>query len=152
MRPYGPRRSNGVLPPGAGRASEATTALRQAVQTCSKSFADEGRRRRKLSSTACRRQPFRMSRVFMPRTEETGVPLTWTSAWTVIRDVYDQGVTTWNQSLDAAGVRGPRLRRDYGVQRRSVSRFRRTSYLAARVLLPGPMLPHVVAATAFMHH
>ncbi|MEV7690885.1 squalene/phytoene synthase family protein [Streptomyces bungoensis] len=33
-----------------------------------------------------------------------------------------------------------------------MSRFRRTSYLAAQMLLPRPMLPHVVAATAVMHH
>ncbi|MEU7060681.1 squalene/phytoene synthase family protein [Streptomyces sp. NPDC046197] len=58
----------------------------------------------------------------------------------------------WNQSLDAAGVREPRLRSDYGIQRRLVTRFRRTSYLAARLLLPRPVLPHVVAATAVMHH
>lgn len=58
----------------------------------------------------------------------------------------------WKRSLDAAGIREPGLRSDYGVQRRLVARFRRSSYLAARVLLPRPMLPHAVAATAVMHH
>ncbi|MFC4506953.1 MULTISPECIES: squalene/phytoene synthase family protein [Streptomyces] len=59
---------------------------------------------------------------------------------------------SWNKSLDAAGIREPGLRRDYGVQRQSVSRSRRTSYLATRVLLPPGTLPHVMAATAFMDH
>ncbi|WP_329596101.1 squalene/phytoene synthase family protein [Streptomyces pseudovenezuelae] len=61
-------------------------------------------------------------------------------------------MTAWNQSLDAAGIREPELRRDYGAQRESVARFRRASYLAARLLLPRAVLPHVVAATAVMHH
>ncbi|KFG01071.1 hypothetical protein IQ62_10130 [Streptomyces scabiei] len=61
-------------------------------------------------------------------------------------------MSAWNQSLDAAGVREPGLRRDYDGQRELVARSRRTSYLAARLLLPRPMLPHVVAATAVMHH
>ncbi|GHH02818.1 hypothetical protein GCM10018792_19010 [Streptomyces rubradiris] len=46
----------------------------------------------------------------------------------------------------------PGLRRDYGVQRELVARGRRTSHLAARTLLPGALLPHVVVATAVMHH
>ncbi|MFI1028056.1 squalene/phytoene synthase family protein [Streptomyces sp. NPDC020951] len=58
----------------------------------------------------------------------------------------------WKQSLDAAGIREPQLRRDYTAQRRLVARARRSSYLAARLLLPRPVLPHVVAATAVMHH
>jgi 15-cis-phytoene synthase len=58
----------------------------------------------------------------------------------------------WNAALDAAGVEDPALRRDYTEQRRLVARFRRSSYLAARLLLPRPVLPHVVATTAFMHH
>ncbi|WP_200304139.1 squalene/phytoene synthase family protein [Streptomyces adelaidensis] len=61
-------------------------------------------------------------------------------------------MSAWNQSLDAAGIREPELRRDYGAQRESVARFRRASYLAARLLLPQAVLPHVVAATAVMHH
>lgn len=61
-------------------------------------------------------------------------------------------MSAWNQSLDAAGIHEPQLRRDYGTQRQSVARFRRASYLAARLLLPKAVLPHVVAATAVMHH
>ncbi|MFF9583182.1 phytoene/squalene synthase family protein [Streptomyces achromogenes] len=58
----------------------------------------------------------------------------------------------WKGALDAAGVREPGLRRDYGIQRELVARYRRTSYLAVRTLLPGALLPHVVVATAVMHH
>lgn len=61
-------------------------------------------------------------------------------------------MSAWNQSLAAAGIREPELRSDYDSQRHLVARFRRSAYLAARVLLPRPMLPHVVAATAVMHH
>ncbi|UUU36480.1 squalene/phytoene synthase family protein [Streptomyces sp. CA-210063] len=61
-------------------------------------------------------------------------------------------MSAWNQSLDAAGIREPELRRDYDTQRKLVARFRRAPYLAARLLLPRPVLPHVVAATAVMHH
>ncbi|MGW0769446.1 squalene/phytoene synthase family protein [Streptomyces sp. NPDC002676] len=58
----------------------------------------------------------------------------------------------WTKSLDAAGVREPGLRGDYDRQRHLVRRYRRTAYLAARLLLPPQLLPHVVAATAVMHH
>ncbi|WP_369392561.1 phytoene/squalene synthase family protein [Streptomyces sp. CG1] len=58
----------------------------------------------------------------------------------------------WKKSLDAAGVREPGLRADYDRQRQLVRRFRRTAYVAARLLLPGQLLPHVVAMTAVMHH
>ncbi|MDN3026509.1 squalene/phytoene synthase family protein [Streptomyces sp. S.PB5] len=61
-------------------------------------------------------------------------------------------MSTWRRALAAAGVRDPELRGDYDAQRRLVARFRRSSYLAARLLLPAPVLPHVVAATAVMHH
>ncbi|WP_234525731.1 MULTISPECIES: squalene/phytoene synthase family protein [unclassified Streptomyces] len=61
-------------------------------------------------------------------------------------------MSAWNASLDAAGIREPDLRRHYSAQRDAVARFRRASYLAARLLLPKPVLPHVVAATAVMHH
>ncbi|MEU6066824.1 squalene/phytoene synthase family protein [Streptomyces sp. NPDC047082] len=61
-------------------------------------------------------------------------------------------MSAWNESLDAAGILDPQLRSDYDAQRRLVSRGRRTAYLAARLLLPRPSLPHVVAATAVMHH
>ncbi|MEU8972327.1 squalene/phytoene synthase family protein [Streptomyces monashensis] len=58
----------------------------------------------------------------------------------------------WTKSLDAAGVRDPGLRADYDRQRQLVRRFRRSAYMAARLLLPPPLLVHVVAATAVMHH
>ncbi|MFJ7495139.1 squalene/phytoene synthase family protein [Streptomyces sp. NPDC097727] len=58
----------------------------------------------------------------------------------------------WSRSLTAAGVTAPGTRRDYDAQRRVVARFRPASYLAVRLLLPPPVLPHVVAMTAVMHH
>ncbi|WP_319922873.1 squalene/phytoene synthase family protein [Streptomyces griseiscabiei] len=61
-------------------------------------------------------------------------------------------MSVWEQSLDAAGVREPESRRDYTAQRDLVARVRRTPYIAARLLAPRPLLPHVVAATAVMHH
>ncbi|MFF9912361.1 squalene/phytoene synthase family protein [Streptomyces sp. NPDC013457] len=57
----------------------------------------------------------------------------------------------WQRHLDRAGVREPRLRRDYTEQRRAVRRFATAEYAAARLLLPAALLPHVVAAVAFMH-
>ncbi|MFE6710666.1 phytoene/squalene synthase family protein [Streptomyces sp. NPDC057695] len=57
----------------------------------------------------------------------------------------------WKRALDRAGVREPRLRRDYAEQRRAVRRFATAEYMAARLLLPAALLPHVVAAVAFMH-
>lgn len=57
----------------------------------------------------------------------------------------------WKQSLDRTGVREPGLRRDYTEQRRAVRRFATAEYAAARLLLPAALLPHVVAAVAFMH-
>ncbi|GAB3958504.1 phytoene/squalene synthase family protein [Actinoallomurus acanthiterrae] len=61
-------------------------------------------------------------------------------------------MTTWRRALDAAGITEPRLRKNYTEQRELVARFRRGPYLAARLLLPAPLVPHVIAATAFMHH
>ncbi|MEE1836319.1 squalene/phytoene synthase family protein [Streptomyces sp. SP17KL33] len=61
-------------------------------------------------------------------------------------------MSVWKRSLDAAGVREPGLRKNYDEQRELVARARRTSYLAARLLLPRRLLPHVVVATAVMHH
>ncbi|MBU3870057.1 squalene/phytoene synthase family protein [Streptomyces sp. 4503] len=58
----------------------------------------------------------------------------------------------WGKALDAAGISDPRLREDYTHQRKLVAGYRRSSYLAARLLLPPPLLPHLIAATAFMHH
>ncbi|MDX2564512.1 squalene/phytoene synthase family protein [Streptomyces sp. TX20-6-3] len=57
----------------------------------------------------------------------------------------------WQRALERAGVWEPRLRRDYTEQRRAVRRFAAAEYAAARVLLPAALLPHVVAAVAFMH-
>ncbi|MFE6856223.1 hypothetical protein ACFVDH_36200, partial [Streptomyces sp. NPDC057674] len=57
----------------------------------------------------------------------------------------------WKRALDRAGVREPRLRRDYTEQRTAVRRFAAAEYAAARILLPAELLPHVVAAVAFMH-
>ncbi|PWI12797.1 phytoene/squalene synthetase [Streptomyces sp. Act143] len=61
-------------------------------------------------------------------------------------------MSAWNDTLDAAGIREPALRRDYTTQRTYVAHYRRASYLAARLLLPKAVLPHVIAATAVMHH
>ncbi|MER5525227.1 squalene/phytoene synthase family protein [Streptomyces sp. NPDC002677] len=61
-------------------------------------------------------------------------------------------MSAWNQSLTAAGIRDAELRRDYSIQRRTVRRYRRSAYLACRMLLPPAVQPHVVAATAVMHH
>ncbi|MEU9298207.1 squalene/phytoene synthase family protein [Streptomyces sp. NPDC048266] len=57
----------------------------------------------------------------------------------------------WKRALDRAGVSERRLRRDYTDQRRQVRRYRTAEYAAARLLLPAALLPHVVAAVAFMH-
>ncbi|MFI6416955.1 squalene/phytoene synthase family protein [Streptomyces sp. NPDC050842] len=57
----------------------------------------------------------------------------------------------WKGALDRAGVRESQLRRDYAEQRRVVRRFATAEYAAARLLLPAALLPHVVAAVAFMH-
>ncbi|MEY9846911.1 phytoene/squalene synthase family protein [Streptacidiphilus sp. MAP5-3] len=60
-------------------------------------------------------------------------------------------MTTWNRTLDAAGVHDAVLRSDYAAQRRVVARYRPEAYLAVRLLVPAALVPHVVAATAFMH-
>ncbi|MFI2608495.1 phytoene/squalene synthase family protein [Kitasatospora sp. NPDC018619] len=57
----------------------------------------------------------------------------------------------WERALDAAGVREPGLRADYGRQREQVLRYRREVALAAGLLLPARTVPHVIAAAAFMH-
>ncbi|MFI1677556.1 phytoene/squalene synthase family protein [Streptomyces sp. NPDC020607] len=59
---------------------------------------------------------------------------------------------SWDAALDAAGVRGERLRADFTRQRRVVARYRFPQYAAVRLLLPRPAVPHLLAATAFMHH
>ncbi|MEU1423471.1 squalene/phytoene synthase family protein [Kitasatospora sp. NPDC005751] len=57
----------------------------------------------------------------------------------------------WDRALDAAGVTDPGLREDYGRQRRQVTRYKPEAVLAARLLLPARLVPHVIAATAYMH-
>ncbi|WP_329460999.1 phytoene/squalene synthase family protein [Streptomyces sp. NBC_01431] len=59
---------------------------------------------------------------------------------------------TWNKALTAAGVDSPSLRQDYTQQGALVSGYRRHTYVAIRLLLPPVLVPHVVAAVAFMHH
>ncbi|QHC24517.1 phytoene/squalene synthase family protein [Streptomyces sp. GS7] len=61
-------------------------------------------------------------------------------------------MSTWTTMLDAAGVQDPQLRDDFTQQRSLVARYRRASYVAVRLLLPRPLVPHVIAAVAFMHH
>jgi phytoene synthase len=60
-------------------------------------------------------------------------------------------VSRWSAALTQAGIRDPYLRQDYDVQRKLVRRYRREEYLAARLLLPDELCPHVMAAGAFMH-
>ncbi|MBC3841031.1 squalene/phytoene synthase family protein [Streptacidiphilus sp. 4-A2] len=57
----------------------------------------------------------------------------------------------WERALDAAGVDGARLRGEYGQQREQAARYKREAVLAAELLLPPGLVPHVIAATAFMH-
>ncbi|MEZ0070202.1 phytoene synthase [Streptacidiphilus sp. MAP12-20] len=59
---------------------------------------------------------------------------------------------SWDRALDAARVTDPALRADYTAQRRAVARFKREAYLAVRLLVPPELVPHVLVATAFMHH
>ncbi|MFJ8039824.1 phytoene/squalene synthase family protein [Kitasatospora sp. NPDC096147] len=60
-------------------------------------------------------------------------------------------MTGWTKALDAAGITDPGLREDYTRQREQVTRYRREAALAARLLLPARLVPHVIAATAYMH-
>ncbi|BFV60987.1 hypothetical protein KCMC57_up60910 [Kitasatospora sp. CMC57] len=57
----------------------------------------------------------------------------------------------WERALDAAGVHDTGLRADYGRQRQQVAEYKREVALAVGLLLPDSMLPHVIAAAAFMH-
>ncbi|WP_030687339.1 phytoene/squalene synthase family protein [Streptomyces sp. NRRL B-1347] len=61
-------------------------------------------------------------------------------------------MNSWKATLDAAGIDSPQLRADFTRLRRVVSRYRRHQYLAVRLLLPKPIVPHVIATTVFMHH
>ncbi|MEV0530521.1 squalene/phytoene synthase family protein [Kitasatospora sp. NPDC050463] len=58
---------------------------------------------------------------------------------------------SWEKALDAAGIDDPGLREDYSRQRRQVTRYKREAVLAAGLLLPPRLVPHVIAATAHMH-
>jgi 15-cis-phytoene synthase len=61
-------------------------------------------------------------------------------------------MSMWKRALDAAGIGDPALREDYTRQKAEVTRFKRSASLAVRLLLPPRLVPHVIAATAFMHH
>ncbi|MER6841500.1 phytoene/squalene synthase family protein [Streptomyces platensis] len=61
-------------------------------------------------------------------------------------------MATWPKTLDQAGITDPALRRDYSEQRQLVAHYARAEYTAVRLLLPAPLVPDVLAATAFMHH
>ncbi|PKV82646.1 squalene/phytoene synthase family protein [Streptomyces sp. TLI_146] len=61
-------------------------------------------------------------------------------------------MTTWPHTLDRAGITSPVLRDAYSAQRGLVARYARAEYTAVRLLLPAPLVPHVITATAFMHH
>ncbi|MEU8999577.1 squalene/phytoene synthase family protein [Streptomyces caniferus] len=61
-------------------------------------------------------------------------------------------MATWPKTLDRAGITDPSLRRDHSEQRQLVARYARPEYTAVRLLLPAPLVPDVIAATAFMHH
>ncbi|WP_329149395.1 MULTISPECIES: squalene/phytoene synthase family protein [unclassified Streptomyces] len=61
-------------------------------------------------------------------------------------------MSMWATRLDAAGIHDPQLRDDFTQQRSLVARYKRAAYLAVLLLLPRPLAPHMIAATAFMHH
>ncbi|MFI8932576.1 phytoene/squalene synthase family protein [Streptomyces sp. NPDC053474] len=61
-------------------------------------------------------------------------------------------MNSWTATLEAAGIDRAELRTDFTRIRRGVSRYRRHQYLAVRLLLPKAVVPHVLAATFFMHH
>ncbi|MGF1431580.1 phytoene/squalene synthase family protein [Kitasatospora sp. LaBMicrA B282] len=60
-------------------------------------------------------------------------------------------MSRWARALDAAGIDEPRLRAEYGQLREQVTRYKREVTLAAGLLLPAELVPHVIAAAAFMH-
>lgn len=61
-------------------------------------------------------------------------------------------MSMWTTRLDAAGIQDPQLRDDFTQQRSLVARYKRAAYTAVLLLLPPPLAPHMIAATAFMHH
>ncbi|MFI6444539.1 squalene/phytoene synthase family protein [Kitasatospora sp. NPDC050543] len=58
---------------------------------------------------------------------------------------------SWENAMNAAGINDPGLRDDYSRQLGQVTRYKREAVLAARLLLPARLVPHVIAATAYMH-
>ncbi|MFB7512962.1 squalene/phytoene synthase family protein [Streptomyces sp. NPDC056144] len=60
-------------------------------------------------------------------------------------------MSVWERVLDRAGIREPEARQGYTAQLRAVRRFAPAEYLAARLLLPAPLQPDVIALVAFMH-
>ncbi|MFI1303839.1 squalene/phytoene synthase family protein [Streptomyces sioyaensis] len=61
-------------------------------------------------------------------------------------------MSMWTTRLDAAGIHDPQLREDFTRQRALVAGYKRAAYIAVLLLLPRPLAPHMIAATAFMHH
>ncbi|MEU9331753.1 squalene/phytoene synthase family protein [Streptomyces sp. NPDC048290] len=61
-------------------------------------------------------------------------------------------MSAWTTALDAARITDPALRTAYTRQRALVLGYRRTAAVALQALLPRPLVPHALAATAFMHH
>ena len=57
----------------------------------------------------------------------------------------------WNRALDAAGIDEAGLREDYSRQREQARAFKREIVIAADLLLPARIVPHTLAAIAFMH-
>lgn len=62
-----------------------------------------------------------------------------------------RGVGKWERNLDAAGIVEPRSRDEYTRQRDEAAAYKREIVLAAGLLLPSELVPHVVTAMAFMH-
>ncbi|WP_431042097.1 phytoene/squalene synthase family protein [Streptomyces sp. P1-3] len=58
-------------------------------------------------------------------------------------------VAPWNHALDAAGVRGDRVRDDYTQTARRLARQCPTEYACVRFVLPSAWQPHLFAVVAF---
>ncbi|MFF7636270.1 phytoene/squalene synthase family protein [Kitasatospora sp. NPDC008050] len=58
----------------------------------------------------------------------------------------------WQRALSAAGITEPGLRADYERQRTRVAAYKREVPLALGLLMPPSVVPHLIAATAFIHH
>ncbi|OIV38046.1 hypothetical protein BIV57_07720 [Mangrovactinospora gilvigrisea] len=57
----------------------------------------------------------------------------------------------WSRALDAAGITEAGLRDDYTRQRALVIGYKPAAALAVQLLLPRGLVPHALAATAYMH-